>query len=168
MHSQASLLISVKAAIGLGLFLAILPAANQLLLNAASLPAIVKDLWLSRGSILCLVAGSFGLGLAPTPTIMILALVVYSLGSGYGATIRSLLTATVSPSHVGMLYSLMSLLESIGALVAGPLLAVTFRIGLDWGDIWVGLPFTSAGVLFSFALVVVFSIQPRHLTMVPV
>lgn len=137
---------------------------NQLLLNVAALPAIVKDLWLSRGSIICLVIGTFGLGLAPTSAVMILALTVSSLGSGYGATIRSLLTATVSPNHTGVLYSLMSLLESTGALIAGPLLAVTFRIGMDWGGIWIGLPFIAAGFMFSAAMIVVFSIQPRHLT----
>ncbi|KAM3516752.1 hypothetical protein NHJ13051_009616 [Beauveria bassiana] len=162
--AEASLLLSVKATISLVLFVAVFPMVNQLLLNVAALPAIVKDMWLSRGSILCLVVGTFGLGLAPTSANMILALTVYSLGSGYGATIRSLLTATVSPNHTGMLYSLMSLLENTGALVAGPLLAVTFRIGMGWGGVWVGLPFIAAGFMFSIAMVVVFSIQPRRLT----
>lgn len=48
---------------------------------------------------------------------MITALVVYSLGAGYGATICSRLTGTVSPDNEGLLYSMMSALESVGALV---------------------------------------------------
>lgn len=146
----------------------ILSAVDQLLLNVAALPAIVKDLWLSRGSITCLVAGAFGLGLAPSSSVMIFSLTIYSLCSGYGVAVRSLLTATVSQSHTGMLCSLMSWLESTGALVAGPLLAITFRIGLDLGDMWVGLPFIAAGVMFSSAMIVMFSLHPRHLTVAAV
>lgn len=149
---------SIRAFASLIVFGIILPVINQLLTKAPSLTPLMKDLWLARGSILLLVIGSFGLGLAPTSSTMIANLVLYSLGSGYGAAIRSLLTAAVHGEHTGMLYAMMSLLENAGSLIAGPLLALIFRLGLVWGGIWIGLPFIGAGLLFSLAAAIVFGV----------
>ncbi|KAK3685353.1 hypothetical protein B0T22DRAFT_517436 [Podospora appendiculata] len=45
------------------------------------------------------------------------------------------------------------LIASIGALAAGPLLAWTFRTGMDWEGAWIGLPYIAADVLFLMAAV---------------
>ncbi|POR35886.1 Uncharacterized protein TPAR_03920 [Tolypocladium paradoxum] len=155
---QAGLLLSIGAFAGLIACGIILPVVSQLLAKASSLTPLMKDLWLARGSILLLVTGSFGLGLAPTSSTMIANLVLYSLGTGYGAAIRSLLTGAVHGEHTGLLYAMMSFLENTGSLIAGPLLALTFRVGLDSGGVWIGLPFIGAGFLFSLAAAIVFGV----------
>ena len=48
-------------------------------------------------------------------------------------------------------------MEGIGSLVAGPGMAWAFRLGMDWGRAWLGLPFGFATVLFAIVAVVVLS-----------
>lgn len=48
--------------------------------------------------------------------------------------LRSLLASVVESHHVGMLYTVIGIYETVGTLVAGPLLAMSFRTGLDWGE----------------------------------
>lgn len=50
---------------------------------------------------------------------------------------------------------MLAVLETMGALIAGPLLSMAFRRGLGLGSVWVGLPFIDASCLFGIASVVV-------------
>jgi hypothetical protein len=64
---------------------------------------------------------------------MIVGLGISALGSGYNFLIRSLLASVVETDHIGMLYTRISIFETVGVLVAGPLLAMSFRTGMVWG-----------------------------------
>jgi len=64
-----------------------------------------------------------------------------SLGGGFAALVRSLLTSLVEPHHVGTLYNMIAVTEMVGFLFAGPLLSLSFRKGLELGGMWIGLPF---------------------------
>jgi hypothetical protein len=102
--------------------------------------------------------GAFTIGLSKTSVVMIMGLGIFALGSGYNFFIRSLLASVVENDHIGMLYTMISIFETVGVLVAGPLLAVSFRIGMDWGGMWLGLPYIAAWCLFAVAATVVSSI----------
>jgi hypothetical protein len=52
-------------------------------------------------------------------------------------------------------------MRSAGQLIAGPLLAAFFTIGLRWGGAWLGLPFVFAGFLQILAGLIVFSVKDR-------
>lgn len=119
----------------------------------------MKDLWIARASIAALVAGSFGIGLSFTSSMLMGSLLVYGLGSGYGAAMRALLSQVAGNKHVGALYTTMSVVENVGMLIAGPLLAAAFRVGLAWGPAWTGLPFLAAGILLAFAGVIVSAVR---------
>lgn len=41
---------------------------------------------------------------------------------------------------------MISTLEAVGILIAGPLLAISFRIGMQGGGAWLGLPYIVAGL----------------------
>jgi len=151
---QAGLLVSVNALGCLVPIVIIVPLASRAL-TKLSIPALVKDLWIARISAVCLVIGTFGVGLAPTAALMVIGLVVSAFGFGYGPAMRSLLTATVGSDQVAMLYGMMGLLQNTGLIIAGPLIAVEFRVGLEWGGFWVGLPFLAAGCLCSVAAVII-------------
>ena len=73
--------------------------------------------------------------------------------------------------HVATLYTAVGITETAGGLLAGPLLAASFRTGMDWGGAWIGLPYIAAGGLFTVAtiavtFVVVVSLKSREDTSV--
>ena len=111
---------------------------------------------------------------------------VYTLGTGFPPIIRSLVTFLVESHHesktsdVARLYAIISVLEGIGSLLAGPgILAIisvvggigsvlvgpglawAFRWGLSLGESWFGLPYLFATILFAIALVTVFSVKVK-------
>jgi hypothetical protein len=96
---------------------------------------------------------------------MISGLVISTLGSGFASTMRSLTTSLVESRHpnatsdIGRLYALISVAEGIGSLVAGPGMALAFRVGMSWGKVWLGLPFGFAALLFALVSFIVFSVK---------
>lgn len=91
--------------------------------------------------------------------------VVYTLGTGFPPIIRSLVTFLVESHHtsntsdIGRLYALISVMEGIGSLMAGPGMAWALRLGISLGPAWLGIPFAFAGTLFSLVSIAVFSIK---------
>ncbi|KAF3020670.1 hypothetical protein E8E14_013045 [Neopestalotiopsis sp. 37M] len=162
---QAGLLISVQAIVNLALYMAILPAIATFVL--AKFSATSKDLLLAKGSIILSVLGAVVCTLSATPALMIIGLVLFTLGSGFSPSVRSLVTSLVeqqntdgSSSDVGRLYALISAMEGIGSLVAAPGMAWAFRYGMSLGgDEWLGLPFGVATALFALVLIIVFSVS---------
>lgn len=174
---QAGILLSLRSFTALILLVAILPLANYLLTARFSLSAQSKDLWLARVSIILSMIGSLTIGMSGTPSLMAMGesrcptggkssanhaptgVVVWAVGAGYSLLVRSLLTSLVEPHHVGTLNSTMAMLETIGSLLGGPLLSLSFRKGLDLGGIWLGLPFIGAGILSFIAALVIWLIH---------
>lgn len=140
------------------LLLVILPAVSQLLLSSLGLTPLTKDLWLARGSIILLMVGCFMMAFASIPIVLVMGLTFYSLGGGYASIMRGLISNVANGYHVGMLFTTLSFLETGGMLISGPLLATTFRVGLNWGGVWVGLPFMTAGGLLACAALVITTI----------
>jgi hypothetical protein len=60
---------------------------------------------------------------------------------------------------MGTLYNTIAVTETIGTIIAGPLLSMSFRRGLEMGGLWIGLPFIIAGVLFSAAAIIVYIVR---------
>jgi hypothetical protein len=83
---------------------------------------------------------------------------VAAFGLPYNLVLRSLLAELVEPHHRTILFTSVALLENVGALIAGPLLAASFRLGMKLDGLWVGLPFFAASVLFAITLVVLYCI----------
>lgn len=121
--------------------------------------------------------GNLTIGMSGTPSLMVMGelrcptdskssanhaptgVVVWAVGAGYSLLVRSLSTSLVEPHHIGTLNSTMAMLETIGSLLGGPLLSLSFRKGLDLGGIWLGLPFVGAGILSFVAALVIWLIQ---------
>ncbi|KAM7190719.1 Major facilitator superfamily domain containing protein [Naviculisporaceae sp. PSN 640] len=65
-------------------------------------------------------------------------------------------------NHIALLNSTIAWVETAGAMIATPLLAGSFRLGLSWGaGIWTGLPFFLAGCLFLSATFIVLFVTVR-------
>jgi hypothetical protein len=151
---------SLRGGVNLILLLILLPVLSKLLLWFEMKPAI-KDLRLSQGSGLLLTIGSTIMFLATVPAILILGLVIFALGSAFHITARSLVTSLVASNHVATLYAAIAAVGSGGMLVAGPLLANTYRWGMQLGQNWIGLPFLVAAVLYLSALLAISCVRLR-------
>lgn len=89
-------------------------------------------------------------------------LIVFILGMGFVPVVRSLVTYRVeshNPRDIGRLYAIISVMEGLGSLVAGPGMAWAFRLGMSLGEWWLGLPFGFAALLFFMVSIVLFSIR---------
>ncbi|KAI5787895.1 major facilitator superfamily domain-containing protein [Pyronema domesticum] len=161
--AMAGELLSVRAAFNLVLLLVILPVLSSLAMTRFNLTVSQRDLWISRISVFLVTLGFFGLGLSPTPALMVLSLVVYTLGSGFGAANRSLATTMVHPDHIGKLYTSIAVFDTIGALVGGPTMSYAFKWGLKKGPAWTGAPFVILGVCFVGLLAVMVVVRVRSL-----
>ncbi|EHK18451.1 uncharacterized protein TRIVIDRAFT_158459 [Trichoderma virens Gv29-8] len=157
--AKAGLLSSISAFVNLVLLAAILPALSQVLLFKYRLSPVAKDALLARAGMVALTIGAFGIGFSNTTAMLMTTLVIYSLGYGYESSLRSLLIALAGEQHTAMLFAAMSVLQNIGMLIAGPLMAWAFRVGLRWGGAWIGLPFISTGCLLTCATCIVFGVR---------
>lgn len=167
--AHAGLLLSVRAAVNIILFVAILPALATFLLRLTDGQAPVRDLFLARGSAFFLVAGSILLSLAPTRAFMIVGLVVLTLGMGLPPAARSLVTSLVErsttegSSKIGLLYAIISVMEGVGSLLGAVLLTGSLRIGFRLGGAWLGLPFIVCTGLFALACSMTILVKPRSM-----
>ncbi|RLL95397.1 hypothetical protein CFD26_101143 [Aspergillus turcosus] len=146
---QASFLISLKATMNLSALLLILPALSKAL--DRFLPPIRRDLRIALGSVLTIVAGHVLMALAASPTVFAVGLSVSSLGGGFFPALRSVATALVDEAEIGLLGTTIALTQGIGAIIAGPLMAGTFRFSMTLDGLWLGLPYMTATALVLIA-----------------
>lgn len=125
----------------------VLPAVDYTLRTKYAWSMFSKDMWLARGCILAMVVGYLGIAAAPSSVILLAFVSISSLAAGYEFILRSLLGQASKGQNVATVYTTMSVLETTGLLTSGPLLAATFRRGLQWGGPWIGLPFVIASLL---------------------
>lgn len=182
---QANLLLSFKAFAQLATFALILPAADAFVVKHLRVSAKNKDLWLSRLSIGLLAIGFAVLVLAPSlPLVAVgkysgsfdaikhtwlirflpLALVIYTLGSGFNAFARSLLSSLVEPHMIGTLFTTLAIMDTTGSLLAGPMVAGTFSWSLQLTGVARGLPFMFSFVICSFAMLALARVGVAHST----
>ena len=69
---------------------------------------------------------------------------------------RSLLSAFVEAHHQAILNSLLGLFQSLGVMLAGPVLFGALQVGIDMGGAWIGLPFIIAAICGACATLMVF------------
>lgn len=168
---KAAYLLSFRAATNLVAVALFLPLANFVLLRYCKLPAHWADLWIARGSIILTTVSFFLMGVASQPALLIIALLIYNLGTGYNAAMRSIAIHVVggqSSPDIGKLMSTIAIVESIGVMIAGPLLSQMFQWGMDLGSAWLGLPFLASVIVLSLMTVVTFmiSVKDRELAYV--
>ncbi|KAG9201214.1 hypothetical protein G6514_005943 [Epicoccum nigrum] len=159
---QAAYLLSFRAATNLAAVAIFLPLTNHVLLKYVRLPSHWADLWIARGSIILTAISFLIIGLAGHPALLIIGLMVYNLGTGYNAAMRSVSIYVVggqSSPDIGKLMSTIAIVESFGALVAGPLLNELFQWGMALGGVWLGLPFLAGMLVFAGLSYVTFRID---------
>ncbi len=110
-----------------------------------------KDVLLIKVSLVLLIIGALIEGFSKNIVLFIIGLAVGSFASSHGALCRAVTTAYVDPQHTSRLYGLISMLETGGAFIGGPVLAWCFNIGLSRRGLWTGLPWFYVAGLVSVA-----------------
>lgn len=106
----------------------------------------------------------FVIGVAAQPAVLILGLLIYNLSTGYSAAMRSVSIHVVggqSSPDIGKLMSLIAITESIGMMIAGPLLNELFKGGMGMGPAWLGLPFLGTCLTYALVAIVTFFISVK-------
>lgn len=152
--SDATFILTIRHAASLATLLGVLPAASWFCLNRLGMQAVYKDLWLARASAALGAVGCLLVAAATNGYMLAFAFLWMSLGAGISSLTRSLLNVLVEEHHVGTLNALISFMEMTGSLVAGPLLAESLSVGMEWGGPWIGLPFMVAGGFMGVATVI--------------
>ncbi|KAJ5965379.1 major facilitator superfamily domain-containing protein [Penicillium waksmanii] len=149
--ARASFLITLKGIINLVTLLLVLPWLSVWLSRQMSWSPAIKDLRIVQGSAWLLTFGTLLMAFAAIPELFITGLSLFALGWGFYSALRSLTTALVSPSQVGVLNAGIGLAQSLGSLIAGPIQAAAFGRGLRQGGVALGLPYMAAGALLFMA-----------------
>ncbi|KAJ5623363.1 MFS transporter [Penicillium lividum] len=158
--ARAGFVISIKSVATVATYILLLPGASWLLQKQLGLSDTRKDMVLARGSIVVLSIGFFIVAWSPTVAMATVGFLISTLGRGFGNLIRSLVTSLVPPEFIGRMYTMITVIETFGILISGPLLAALFQAGLNQGDVrWLGLPFIVAGGMGVMVAVVLWSID---------
>ncbi|RAL00275.1 MFS transporter [Aspergillus ibericus CBS 121593] len=147
--AEASLLIAVKGILNSFALVFILPMVSKFLGRYFS--PVKRDHKVALGSACILIAGFCFMSLASHPALFIVGVALIALGWGYYAALRSVSSALVGQSHIGLLNTTMALAQGIGLMVSGPLLAGLFRTGMAWEGVWMGLPWMVGVILYAAA-----------------
>lgn len=90
-----------------------------------------------------------------------LGLITYTAGTGFNASVRTLVTGMVPPASIARLYTAIAITETVGGLIAGPSYSLVFQIGLGIGGGWLGLPFMTSAALFGIVVGIMFAVRIR-------
>jgi hypothetical protein len=159
------------------LLLAILPFLSHILTSPTKsryarlalrfhLSTQAKDLLLARLSLVLQIIGFVFLGVSARRSpardtdsetaipifLAMTGLMVFTLGTGFSSLCRSLITTLVDRQHVARLYAVIAVIETLGALIVAPMLAVLYAWGLRLSDNgknqgYLGLPYLGLVVL---------------------
>lgn len=157
--SQATLFLSIRYGLNVFLLIVLLPLAGRVLQSGLHLSATAKDLWLSRAGILLKLFGFLVIGAAPNVPLLGTGLVLLVSGGGTLLCMRSLITSLVEPHHIARLYNAISVLDTLGLMTGGPIMAACFRWGMRAGGGWIGLPFWFCGLLVALAGVALWALR---------
>lgn len=115
---------------------------------------VTQDAYVSRVSALFLVAGSILCGAAATVEGFTTSVVIGALGSCIDPAVRSLLVSMAHEAGTGSVISAMEVLIALGIAISGPIVAATFRKGMNLGGGWLGLPmYTGAALIVPGAII---------------
>jgi len=144
--------LAIRPFVTLGVLLLLIPIVGKALLNVLKISNTQKDLILIRGSATLLTIGTLVLGISKCSSVAVASFVIFALGNGFTTVGKSLLTTFGPHEMAGTLLAAMNMSAALGALIAGPIISITFTIGLSWGGAWIGTPLFFITLLYALTL----------------
>ncbi|KAM0240900.1 hypothetical protein ACHAP5_007764 [Fusarium lateritium] len=144
-------------------YLVILPVTSNFLNKSGRYKShpIARDLLLSRIAIITMAVGCLLMGLAGTPWLFIISLIIVSLGNSFVALSRALVNALVEPHTIATLNTTVSLIEVTMGLAA-PAMGWLLARGIELGGAWMGLPFLVNSVFAILTAVMLLIVRIPH------
>ncbi|XP_044721311.1 major facilitator superfamily domain-containing protein [Hirsutella rhossiliensis] len=155
--STAAYVSTVNNVTSVVVLLVVIPAASSILVKHCGYDAQLRDLVLSRASIILVVVGGYMQALAAVPWLFVLSLIITSLGGGFTPLCRALLSAIVEPHMVATLNTTLSTMETLVSLVGAPALGWLLSHGFELGGPWLGLPYLVTAGCSTLVLATVFA-----------
>ncbi|GJP97981.1 MFS transporter [Aspergillus niger] len=135
----------------------VLPIATKILDRYLS--PVQRDIRMALGCACLLMAAFVFMCVASHPAVFVVGVALVAFGGGFYAALRSVGSALVGPSHVGLLNTTITLTQGAGLMISGPLLAGLFRAGMAWEGVWMGLPWMAGVILFAATILTVYCLQ---------
>lgn len=157
--SKATLLVTVRNGVTVLLLFVALPYLTIAIMRTYRLSGQAKDLLLARISQTLLAFGWVFVAASPNIPTVAFSLAIASSGIGAVYMIRSLLTSLLPAQHIARVYTIISMVDTIGLMAGAPLLAGLFSRGLTLGNGWIGLPFYFIGGLSALFAMLLFFIR---------
>jgi len=156
---ETSFLISLGAGTHLFVLTVLIPMLSTFFIRRLSLRDTAKDKRLAQISSVFLVVGMVGVFFAASWFLFAAGWVVASLGLAFLIPTRSLATGFVDQKHLGVLYTVLSVLSYGGTMMGGPVFAAAFAWGMRLGEFWMGMPFLIAAACFALCFVAVSAVR---------
>lgn len=122
-----------------------------------------KDALLTRLSLLFIAVSCVIEAMSPSIFLFIFGLFVGTFGAAASPLSRALVTHYVDSKFNSRLMALISIVETMGSFLGGPVIAAFFQIGQERGGGLRGLPFLYVGALAAAALVCLLYVRaPRN------
>lgn len=152
-NRQLRQVISIRGCVTLATFLGFVPLLSSFLIRQLHYTTLKKDLAVAR---IAVVSGTIGyvlIFIASDAVLLTIGCLFVSLSMPFVVTIISIATYFTPAEHVATLYTAMSVSQSIGIVIAGPIFAKLYTAGMHIGLEWPGLPFAAAASLFAMILI---------------
>lgn len=152
--SRASFLISVRGFMALGILLVIVPLIASFMVRRLHYDAVRKDLTIARLAAVSGIIGYFLIFAAPSAPLYLVGTFFVALSLPFVGSLFSASTSFVtSKNQVATLYAAMSVSRSVGNVIAGPIFAYLYALGMRLGLEWSGLPFAMASLIFFVTII---------------
>lgn len=138
--AKASYILSFRATGTLIATTVLLPVLDALLARRYKTSLTKRDMSLAKSSILLVILGYAILVLSPGIIGIFAGVGFYTLGSGFQVAIKSLLSSMVDKTMLGTTFITLSLMDTVGALFAGPIDALVMKWALRTEGVWKSLP----------------------------
>ncbi|KAJ5714092.1 uncharacterized protein N7483_011273 [Penicillium malachiteum] len=158
--ARASYLISIRGCMTLATFLGFVPLLSSYLTRQLHYTTLKKDLAVAK---IAVVAGSIGyflIFLASDAALLTIGCLSVSVSMPFVVTVISIATYFTPAERVATLYTAMSVSQSIGIIIAGPIFAKLYSAGMHIGLEWSGLPFLAAASLFPVIMIPLLFLGP--------
>ncbi|KAI9756993.1 MAG: hypothetical protein M1815_002328 [Lichina confinis] len=154
--SAATYLTTVNKVTSVIVLLVVLPLVSRTLAKRYAMEVSPRDLYLSRGSILLVTAGSLLTAVAAAPWLLVVSLVVFSFGSGFPPQLRALLAGLVEQDSLATLNTTLATAETLMGLAGVPATGWLLSKGIELGGAWMGLLFVMTSACAALAAVAMF------------
>ena len=138
---------SLRSAVALVVLSIVRPLCNRAASSARGWSSTDRDIAVVRTAAACLTTGALVLSTAEMSWTAVLAFVLLAFGAPFAVVGKSLLTVLGPGEMAGTLLSSVNTAASRGAVISGPIVAVSFQHGLRRGGSWVGTSEADGGHL---------------------